>query len=146
MYYILLENTIYCQARSLGQGYPESCTSGFLYGIRHVFIVIQWTMSHSSLNHNENMPYPVWKCLPYVSAQALYYFLVYPRFSCKKKCLYINHTWYFFSSQGFTLDFHFSSNDFFTNSVLTKNYEMRSEPDEADPFSFEGPEIIKSEG
>ena len=37
----------------------ESRTAGFSYGIRHVFIVIQWTMSHSSLNRNENMSYPV---------------------------------------------------------------------------------------
>ena len=29
--------------------------------IRHVFIVIQWTVTHSLLNHNENMPYPIWK-------------------------------------------------------------------------------------
>ena len=33
----------------------------FSYGIRYVFIVIQWTVTHSSLNHNENMPYPVLK-------------------------------------------------------------------------------------
>ena len=28
----------------------ESRTAGFSYGMQHVFIVIQWTMSHSSLN------------------------------------------------------------------------------------------------
>ncbi|XP_072033946.1 nucleosome assembly protein 1-like 1 isoform X2 [Amphiura filiformis] len=50
------------------------------------------------------------------------------------------------AQMGFTLDFHFTTNEYFTNSVLTKNYVMRSEPDEGDPFSFEGPEIIKSEG
>ena len=33
----------------------------FSYGIRHIFIVIHWTMSNSSLNNNENIPYPVWK-------------------------------------------------------------------------------------
>ena len=33
----------------------------FSFGIRHVFIVIQWTVTHGSLNHNESMPYPVWK-------------------------------------------------------------------------------------
>ena len=37
----------------------------FAYGIRHVSIVIQWTVTQSSVNHNENMPYPVRKCLPY---------------------------------------------------------------------------------
>ncbi|XP_071809770.1 nucleosome assembly protein 1-like 1 isoform X1 [Asterias amurensis] len=47
---------------------------------------------------------------------------------------------------GFTLEFHFSPNDSFTNTVLTKSYQMRSEPDESDPFSFEGPEIISSSG
>lgn len=47
---------------------------------------------------------------------------------------------------GFTLEFHFESNKYFNNTVLTKQYSMRSEPDEADPFSFEGPEIIKCKG
>ena len=44
--------------------------------------------------------------------------------------------------QSFTLEFHFEANDFFTNTVLTKTYKMRSEPDENDPFSFDGPEIM----
>merc|ERR1712013_71232 len=43
---------------------------------------------------------------------------------------------------GFTLHFHFAPNQFFTNSVLTKCYEMKCEPPEDDPFSFEGPEIF----
>uniref|UniRef100_A0A8C4DS60 Nucleosome assembly protein 1-like 1 n=2 Tax=Dicentrarchus labrax TaxID=13489 RepID=A0A8C4DS60_DICLA len=42
----------------------------------------------------------------------------------------------------FTLEFHFEANDFFTNTMLTKTYKMRSEPDENDPFSFDGPEIM----
>ncbi|KAG8434322.1 hypothetical protein GDO86_012631 [Hymenochirus boettgeri] len=46
----------------------------------------------------------------------------------------------------FTLEFHFGPNDFFTNSVLTKTYKMKSEPDSTDPFSFEGPEIVDCEG
>jgi nucleosome assembly protein 1-like 1 len=50
------------------------------------------------------------------------------------------------TQMGFTLEFHFSANDFFTNTILTKSYQMRSEPDENDPFSFEGPEIISSSG
>ena len=33
----------------------------FSYWIWHVSIVIQWTVTHSSMNHNEHMPYPVWK-------------------------------------------------------------------------------------
>ncbi|XP_008582408.1 PREDICTED: nucleosome assembly protein 1-like 4 isoform X3 [Galeopterus variegatus] len=46
----------------------------------------------------------------------------------------------------FVLEFHFEPNDYFTNSVLTKTYKMKSEPDKADPFSFEGPEIVDCEG
>ena len=30
----------------------------FSYGIRHVYIVIQWAVTHRSVNHNESMPYP----------------------------------------------------------------------------------------
>ena len=29
---------------------------------------------------------------------------------------------------GFTLHFHFKENDYFTNQVLTKEYEMKCEP------------------
>ena len=45
----------------------------------------------------------------------------------------------------FTLEFHFATNDYFTNSVLTKKYSMKLEPDEKD-IMFEGPEIELSEG
>merc|ERR1712083_681034 len=34
----------------------------------------------------------------------------------------------------------------FTNSILTKCYEMKCEPPEDDPFSFEGPKIFKCTG
>merc|ERR1712142_1097241 len=47
---------------------------------------------------------------------------------------------------GFNLHFHFNENEYFTNSILSKFYIMRSTPDEEDPFSFEGPEIIKCTG
>lgn len=30
--------------------------------------------------------------------------------------------------------------------VLTKSYKMKCEPDEDDPFAFEGPEIISTSG
>merc|ERR1712193_195706 len=50
------------------------------------------------------------------------------------------------SPMGFTLHFFFAPNDYFSNSVLTKEYEMRCEPSEDDPFSFEGPEIFKCKG
>lgn len=44
---------------------------------------------------------------------------------------------------GFTLEFHFTENEYFTNKVLTKYYEMKCVPDKEDPFGFEGPEIFK---
>lgn len=47
---------------------------------------------------------------------------------------------------GFSLEFHFEANEFFTETVLTKRYEMRYEPDSDDPFAYEGPEIIKCSG
>ncbi|XP_034244047.1 nucleosome assembly protein 1-like 1-B [Thrips palmi] len=47
---------------------------------------------------------------------------------------------------GFVLEFHFSPNEYFSNSVLSKEYEMKCTPDETDPFSFEGPEIYKCKG
>merc|ERR1719273_1792984 len=53
-----------------------------------------------------------------------------------------------FSEQpmGFTLHFYFAPNDYFSNLILTKEYEMKCEPSEDDPFSFEGPEIFKCRG
>lgn len=47
---------------------------------------------------------------------------------------------------GFTIHFFFAPNDFFTNTELTKEYEMKCKPDEEDPFGFEGPEIFKCKG
>ena len=46
----------------------------------------------------------------------------------------------------FELEFLFSENEFFANRSLTKVYVMRAEPDETDPLSFEGPEIIRCNG
>ena len=48
--------------------------------------------------------------------------------------------------QGFSLEFIFEANEYFSNTLLTKEYEMRTEPDVEDPFSYEGPEIIKCKG
>ncbi|CAF0759568.1 unnamed protein product [Didymodactylos carnosus] len=48
--------------------------------------------------------------------------------------------------KGFTIEFEFTANDYFSNTILTKNYELRTGPDEKDPLSYEGPEIIKSKG
>lgn len=47
---------------------------------------------------------------------------------------------------GFVLEYHFSPNPFFTNNVLTKSYKMKCEPDDDDPFAFEGPEIVSASG
>lgn len=47
---------------------------------------------------------------------------------------------------GFTLEFYFTENEYFTNKVLTKYYEMKCVPDKDDPFGFEGPEIFKCKG
>merc|ERR1719219_2059421 len=47
---------------------------------------------------------------------------------------------------GFTLHFYFEPNEYFSNSILTKEYQMKCEPSEDDPFGFEGPEIFKSKG
>lgn len=48
---------------------------------------------------------------------------------------------------GFKLFFHFSPNEYFSNSVLTKEYELKCVPDEgSDAFDFEGPAIIKCKG
>ncbi|KAK2726540.1 hypothetical protein QYM36_000839 [Artemia franciscana] len=47
---------------------------------------------------------------------------------------------------GFTLKFHFSPNEYFTDSVLTKFYDMNCSVNEKDPFEFEGPEITTCQG
>lgn len=47
---------------------------------------------------------------------------------------------------GFVLEFHFEPNEYFTDTVLTKEYDMKCVPDEDDPFGFEGPEIYKCRG
>lgn len=47
---------------------------------------------------------------------------------------------------GFMLKFHFDPNDFFTDTVLTKTYEVKAEVNSEHPFSFEGPEVVKSTG
>ncbi|KAB0354040.1 hypothetical protein FD755_023266 [Muntiacus reevesi] len=46
----------------------------------------------------------------------------------------------------FVLEFHLEPNEYFTNEMLTKTYRMRSEPDDSDPFSFDGPEIMGCTG
>jgi len=50
------------------------------------------------------------------------------------------------NGMGFVLEFVFTENEYFEDSVLTKTYHMKSEPDEMDPVAFDGPEIIGSTG
>merc|ERR1711994_456552 len=47
---------------------------------------------------------------------------------------------------GFKLHFLFGPNDYFTDTELTKEYEMKCVPSELDPFSFDGPEIFRCKG
>lgn len=46
----------------------------------------------------------------------------------------------------YTLEFVFDENPYFSNPVLTKTYFLKLKPDEKDPFSFDGYEVIKAEG
>lgn len=50
------------------------------------------------------------------------------------------------ANKGFTLEFIFEPNEYFSNTCLTKEYTYRFEVDESNPLSFEGPEIIKCTG
>jgi len=47
---------------------------------------------------------------------------------------------------GFTLSFHFTENPFFSNPILTKEYELRDGPDPESPLEYDGPEIFKCKG
>ena len=49
-------------------------------------------------------------------------------------------------NNGFTLFFHFAENEYFTNSVLTKEYELRNLHDPECPLEYDGPEIFRSKG
>jgi len=47
---------------------------------------------------------------------------------------------------GFSLSFLFKENEFFSNSVLTKQYVLRPDHDPESPLEYDGPEIFKCEG
>lgn len=46
----------------------------------------------------------------------------------------------------FILEFHFNSNQYFNNPVLTKEYEVKCCLNPTDPYYFEGPEFVKCTG
>lgn len=46
----------------------------------------------------------------------------------------------------FVIEFHFRPNDYFSNTVLTKEYLLQCGVDPEDPFDFDGPEIYKAIG
>jgi len=47
---------------------------------------------------------------------------------------------------GYTLEFYFSENPFFTNKVLTKTYTLKCEVDPKDPFAYDGPDLETATG
>jgi len=49
-------------------------------------------------------------------------------------------------TDGFTLHFLFDENPYFTNQVLTKDYNFREGPDPKYPLTYDGPEIVSSTG
>ena len=46
----------------------------------------------------------------------------------------------------FDILFHFSENEFFQDSILTKRYFLSCVPEADDPFSFDGVKIVKCTG
>ncbi|CAD6192726.1 unnamed protein product [Caenorhabditis auriculariae] len=46
----------------------------------------------------------------------------------------------------FVLNFHFASNPYFKNSVLTKEYILNIAIDKNDPFNFDGPQVERING
>jgi len=60
--------------------------------------------------------------------------------------VFILTNWFIFPIKGFKLEFVFSPNEFFTNEVLTKEYDLRCDPDLEDPWSYDGLAIVKCRG
>jgi len=48
--------------------------------------------------------------------------------------------------QGFTLNFMFEPNEYFTNPVLTKEYFIRFSVEDDNPLGYEGPDIVRCTG
>jgi len=47
---------------------------------------------------------------------------------------------------GFSLQFHFQQNDYFSNEMLTKTYRLRVKPEKEALLAYEGPEIVQCTG
>lgn len=47
---------------------------------------------------------------------------------------------------GYTIEFEFAENPYFTNKVLTKTFELKTDVDPKDPFSFDGPDLERCTG
>ncbi len=47
---------------------------------------------------------------------------------------------------GYTIEFYFNKNEYFTNEKLTKTYSLTTEKDKKDPLSYEGPVFYKCQG
>lgn len=47
---------------------------------------------------------------------------------------------------GYTLEFFFAENPFFSNKTLTKTYILKTEVDPKDPFAYDGPDLEKATG
>ena len=50
------------------------------------------------------------------------------------------------TNRGYTIEFHFNENEFFTNKVLTKTYEMNTEKSKSNPLSPNLPAVYKCVG
>jgi nucleosome assembly protein 1-like 1 len=47
---------------------------------------------------------------------------------------------------GFSLQFHFAKNDYFSNEMITKTYRLRVKPEKEALLAYEGPEIVQCTG
>ncbi|CDW51947.1 nucleosome assembly protein [Trichuris trichiura] len=53
---------------------------------------------------------------------------------------------YLSEPNGFVLSFYFDSNDYFSNEVLTKEYQLNCNLNMENPFVYDGPEVISRKG
>ena len=47
---------------------------------------------------------------------------------------------------GYTIEFYFNKNEYFTNEKLTKTYGLTTEKDKKDPLSYDGPVFYRCQG